>query len=152
MRKPLNRAAFVFFAIAAIAKVQIALGLTAEFAGRYHLLYATFLLVSVLLWSVAFLHRQRALKLVGAVGVIATALPIGAIVVGHLIVGVGAAIGVGALLAATDGSAPSDLGFVTLVERIFGLWAYVAAWLLWRGYVAASPAGAISERRASIES
>ena len=71
---------------------------------------------------------------------IATAFPIGAIVVGHLVVGVGAAIGVGALLAATDGSAPSDLGFVTLVERIFGLWAYVAAWLLWRGYVAASPA------------
>ena len=63
---------------------------------------------------------------VGAVGVLATAFPIAAIVVGHLVVGVGAAIGVGALLAATDGSAPSDLGFVTLVERIFGLWAYVA--------------------------
>jgi len=151
MRKPLNRAAFVFFAIAAIAKVQIALGLTTEFAGRYYLLYAAFLLTSVLLWSVAFLHRQRALKLVGALGVIATAFPIGAIVVGHLVVGVGAAIGVSALLAATDGSAPSDLGFVTLVERIFGLWAYVAAWLLWRGYVAASPASTISERKASIE-
>jgi hypothetical protein len=40
---------------------------------------------------------------------------------------------------------------VTLVERIFGLWAYVAAWLLWRGYVAASPASTISERKASIE-
>jgi hypothetical protein len=144
MTKPLNRAAFVFFAIAVIAKVQIALGLTAELAGRYYLLYAAFLLMSVLLWSVAFLHRERALKLVGAVGVIAAAFPIGAIVVGHLVVGVGAAIGVSALLAATDGSGPSDLGFVTLVERIFGLWAYVAAWLLWRGYVAASPAGAIS--------
>jgi hypothetical protein len=144
MRKPLNRAAFVFFAIAVIAKVQIALGLTAEFAGRYYLLYAAFLLMAVLLWSVAFLHRQRALKLVGAVGVLATAFPIGAIIVGHLAVGVGAAIGVGALLAATDGSAPSDLGFVTLVERIFGLWAYVAAWLLWRGYIVAPSGGTIS--------
>jgi len=139
MRKPLNRAAFVFFAIAMVAKVQIALGLTAEFAGRYYLLYAAFLLMAVLLWSVAFLHRQRALKLVGAVGVIAAGFPIGAIVVGHLVVGVGAAIGVSALMAATNGSAPSDLGFVTLVERIFGLWAYVAAWVLWRGYVTASP-------------
>ena len=71
-----------------IAKVQIALGLTAEFAGRYYLLYAAFLPTSVLLWSVAFLHRQRALELVGALGVIATAFPIGAIVVGHLVVGV----------------------------------------------------------------
>ena len=144
MKKPLNRAAFVFFAIAAIAKVQIALGLAAQVAGRYDLLYAAFLLVAVLLWSVAFLHRQRALKVVGAVGVLATAFPIGAIVVGHLVVGAGAALGVRAILAATSGAAPSDLGFVTLVERIFGLWAYAAAWLLWRGYIVAPSAGTIS--------
>jgi hypothetical protein len=151
MRKPLNRAAFVFFTIAVVAKVQIALGLTAEFEGRYYLLYAAFLLMAVLLWSVAFLHRQRALKVVGALGVVATAFPIAAIVIGHLVVGVGAAIGVSALLAATEGSAAPDLGFVTLVERIFGLWAYVAAWLLWRGHVAASPAGAISQGKGLIE-
>ncbi len=146
MRKPLNRAAFVFFTIAVIAKAQIALGLSAEVAGRYYLLYAAFLLVAVLLWSVAFLHRQRALKVVGAVGVLATAFPIGAIVVGHLVVGVGAALGISAILAATSGAAPSDLGFVTLVERIFGLWAYVAAWLLWRGYIVAPSPGTISAR------
>ncbi len=146
MRKPLNRAAFVFFAIAVIAKAQIALGLAAEVAGRYYLLYAAFLLVAVLLWSVAFLHRQRALKVVGAVGVLATAFPIGAIVVGHLVVGVGAALGISAILAATSGAAPSDLGFVILVERIFGLWAYVAAWLLWRGYIVAPSPGTISTR------
>ena len=146
MRKPLNRAAFVFFAIAMIAKAQIALGLAAQVAGRYYLLYAAFLLVAVLLWSVAFLHRQRALKVVGAVGVLATAFPIGAIVVGHLVVGVGAALGLSAILAATSGAAPSDLGFVILVERIFGLWAYVAAWLLWRGYIVAPSPGTISTR------
>ncbi len=127
-----------------IAKVQIALGLTTEVAGRYDLLYAAFLLVAVLLWSVAFLHRQRALKVVGAVGVLATAFPIGAIIVGHLVVGVGAALGVSAILAATSGAAPSDLGFVTLVERIFGLWAYVAAWLLWRGYIVSPSVGTVS--------
>ena len=143
MRKPLNRAAFVFFAIAVVAKVQIALGLAQEVAGRYYLLYAAFLLLSVLLWSVAFLHRQGALKIVGAVGLVATGLPIGAIVVGHLAVGLGAAIGVRAMLAATEGVAPSDLGFVTLVERIFGLWAYMAAWLLWRGHVGALPAATV---------
>jgi hypothetical protein len=138
MRKPLNRAAFVFFVIAAGAKVQIALGLAPQFAGPYCLLYAAFLLVSILLWSVAFLHRQRALKIVGAVGLVASFAPIAAIVIGHLVVGVGATIGVVTLLAATDGGPPSDLGFVTLVERIFGLWAYVGAWLLWRGYIKAS--------------
>ena len=137
LRKPLNRAGFVFFAIATGAKVQIALGLATQFAVRYYHLYAAFLLWAVLLWSLAFLHRQRTLKMLGAVGLVASLAPIAAIVVGHLAVGFGAAIGVGAMLAATDGGALLDLGFVTMVERIFGLWAYVAAWLLWRGHIKA---------------
>jgi len=135
LKKPLNRAGFVFFVIAVVAKAQIALGLAEQFIGRYYLLYALFLLLAVLLWSVAFLHRNRTLKVVGAVGLVASLMPIGAIIVGHLVVGVGVAFGVEALLSATNGSAPSDLGFVTLVERIFGLWAYIAAWLLWRGHI-----------------
>ena len=34
----------------------------------------------------------------------------------------------------------SDLRFVIVVERIFGLWGYVAAWLLWRGHIVNNPA------------
>jgi len=137
LTKPLNRVGFVFFAIAVATKVQIALGVTAPFVGRYYLLYAAFLLLAVLLWSVALLHRQRALKVVGAIGVIASLAPIAAIVAGHLAVGVGAVFGAGAILSATDGGVLSDTSFVTGVERIFGLWAYVAAWLLWRGHIKA---------------
>ncbi|MFH1599113.1 MAG: hypothetical protein ABIJ73_07405 [Pseudomonadota bacterium] len=140
MQKPLNRAGFVFFSMAAAAKIQIALGVTTEFVGRYYLLYASFLLVSLLLWSVAFLHRQRSLKVLGAVGVVATLAPIAALVIGHIAVGAGAVLGVNAVLAATEGSAPIDLGFVTLVERMFGIWGYVTAWLLWRGHIRATPA------------
>lgn len=134
-RKPLNRAGFVFFAIASATKVQITLGLSEQFVGRYYLLYSAFLLMAVLFWSVAFLHRQRDLKIVGAVGVAASVVPIVALVVGHVALGFGAAFGVGAMLSAAAGAAPSDLSFVTLVERIFGLWGYVAAWLLWRGHI-----------------
>lgn len=136
IRKPLNRAGLICFAIAAVAKVQIALGVDQHLLGRYLLLYAAFLLLAVLFWSVAFLHRQRELKVVGAVGLLATATPIVAIVAGHVLVGVGATLGVSGLLAATQGAAPTDASFVTLVERIFGLWGYVAAWLLWRGHIA----------------
>lgn len=103
LKKPLNRAGFVFFAIAAITKLQITLGLDAQFIGRYYLLYAAFLLLAVLFWSVALLHRQRQLKIVGAVGVLATVTPIAAMIMGHIMAGVGAAIGIEALLAATDG-------------------------------------------------
>lgn len=135
LRKPLNRAGFICFFIAAITKVQVALGVESHLVGRYLLLYSAFLLLAVLFWSVAFLHRQKELKVVGAVGLLATATPIAAIIIGHIAVGVGAAMGVNSLLSATQGAAPSDTSFVTMVERIFGLWGYVAAWLLWRGHI-----------------
>jgi hypothetical protein len=135
MHRPLNRAGFVFFSIAVVAKVQIALGIAPAVVGRYYLLYAAFLLVALLLWSVAFLHRQRTLKAAGAVGVLASLAPILALLIGHVAVGTGAVLGVGALLSATEGAAPVDLSYVTLVERMFGLWAYLTAWLLWRGHI-----------------
>jgi len=34
-----------------------------------------------------------------------------------------------------EGAGPVDHTFATLVERMFGLWAYVAAWLLRRGHI-----------------
>ena len=140
LRKPLNRAGFVFFAIAVGAKVQLILGVGDSYVGRYYLLYSAFLLVAVLLWSVAFLHRQRTLKIVGAVGVIASVAPIAVLIVGHVAVGAGAFLGVRAMLAAAQGTGPVDHSFATLVERVFGLWGYAAAWLLWRGHIQAQRA------------
>ena len=137
LRKPLNRAGFVFFAIAAVCKLQISLGLTTEFIGRYYLLYSVFLLLAVLFWSIALLHRQRSLKVVGAVGLLASLAPIIALVIGHVAVGFSAVLGVDAMLSVAEGSSTSDLGFVIMVERIFGIWAYVVAFLLWRGHVKA---------------
>jgi hypothetical protein len=136
LRKPLNRAGFVLFGIAMAAKVQRILGVGDQVAARYDLLFAAFLLLALLLWSVAFMHRQRSVKLVGAVGVVASLLPIVALVAGHLAVGAGAFLGVKGLLAAGNGG--DDRTFVTLVERILGLWGYVAAWLLWRGHIRAA--------------
>lgn len=138
VKKPLNRAGFVLFAIALVARIQATIGLQAELAGRYYLLYAAFLMLAILFWSIAFLHRERTLKLVGAVGLLASLTPIAAILIGHLVVGVGTAIGLTSLLSATNGDAVTDLGFVRLAERIFGLWAYIAAWMLWRGHIRAS--------------
>lgn len=138
LRKPLNRAGFVFFAIAVVAKVQITLGVSAEFLGRYYLLYAGFLLVAILCWSLAFLHRQRTLKVIGAVGLLTSLVPIVALIVGHLVVGAGAVLGVEALLSATQGAAVTDLGFVIFIERVFGLWAHLAAWLMWCGHIRSS--------------
>lgn len=139
LRKPLNRAGFVLFSIAAVSKVMIALGVDQQFVGRYYFLYCAFLLLAMLFWSVAFLHRQRELKFVGAAGVMATVTPVAALIAGHLVVGFGAALGIESLVASTQGSAPLDLRFVIIVERIFGLWSCVAAWFLWRGYIIREP-------------
>jgi hypothetical protein len=135
MQKPLNRAGFVFFVMAVAAKALVILGVAPDSVGRYYLLFAAFLLLALLSWSVAFLHRQRSLKVVGAVGAVATVMPVVALLAGHLVVGAGAIIGADALLAAGQGSDPTDHTFVTLVERLFGLWGYAAAWLLWRGHI-----------------
>jgi hypothetical protein len=142
MRKPLNRAGFVLFCIAVATKVQITLGIPAETVGRYHLLYASFLLLALCLWSLAFLHRQPTLKVIGALGLATGGAAILALVIGHIVVGAGAIFGVGAIVSATQGVAPTDLSFVTLIERLFGLWGYLTAWLLWRGHIQASPVAA----------
>jgi len=137
LKKPLNRAGFVVFALALVAKAEVILGVSASVAGRYYLLFAGFLLLALLLWSIAFLHRQRTVKVAGAVGLVAIVTPIAALVVGHLAVGAGTWLGVQALLAAGQGAELADRSFVTLVERLFGLWGYVAAWLLWKGQIVA---------------
>jgi len=76
-------------------------------------------------------------KVAGAVGLAATVAPIVALVVGHLVVGAGTFFGVQGLLAAGQGAELTDHSFVTLVERLFGLWGYAAAWLLWKGHIVA---------------
>jgi hypothetical protein len=57
------------------------------------------------------------------------------LIAGHLAVGAGAFLGAKGVLSAGDGASLTDRSFVTLVERLFGLWAYVASWLLWRGHI-----------------
>ena len=47
LKKPLHRAIFVFFPIASATKVQLALGIAAQFRVRVYLLYAPSLLTAV---------------------------------------------------------------------------------------------------------
>jgi hypothetical protein len=139
IHKPLNRAGFVFFTLAILARTQTILGVSNEVLARYYLLYTTFMLSAILLWSVAFLHREQTLKVLGTVGIAGRVATPTLLIAGHLAVGAGAMLGVGAMLAATNGSALTDLSFVSLIERMFGLWGYVIAWLLWRGHIQQSP-------------
>jgi hypothetical protein len=138
MRKPLIRAGFVAFMFATFARASAVVDIHSESLGRFYLLYAFGLMVAMLLWSVAYLHRQRELKVAGALGALVSITPIVALVVGHIALGAGAALGIGSLLAATEGAELKDLSAITTVDAVFGLWAVVTAWFLWRGHIRGS--------------
>ena len=133
MRKPLVRAGFVAFAIGAFGRANALMFPTSPVSGRYWLLVAMATAGSVLIWSVAYLHRQRDMKVVGAIGALAGAAPIAALVVGHVALGAGAGFGIGALIAAADGAAVGDLSAVTHIDLVFDAWSAGTAWLLFSG-------------------
>ena len=135
MRKPLNRAGFVAFVMAMFARSATLMEPPSASTGRYFMLYAFALMVAVLIWSVAFLHKQRELKFAGTVGALVSIAPILALVFGHLALGAGAFFGIGALLAAVEGAAMNDYSVINAIDTIFALWALVTAWFLWRGSI-----------------
>jgi hypothetical protein len=135
MRKPLIRAGFVAFVFAGFAKASALIDVRGEALGRYYLLYAFALMFAMLLWSVAYLHRQRKLKVAGTLGALASIAPILALIFGHLALGVGAIFGIGSLLAAADGAALSDYSFIKTMDVLFSMWGLVSAWFLWRGHI-----------------
>jgi uncharacterized membrane protein len=135
MRKPLVRAGFVSYSIAVLARSIALIEPHSQAVGRYYLLYAFAILSSLLIWSVAYLHRQRDLKVAGAVGALVSVAPIVALVAGHIAVGAGAAFGISSLLAATEGAPLSDFSAVNNIDYIFGIWGFVTAWFLLSGRI-----------------
>jgi hypothetical protein len=134
-RKPLVKAGFIAFVSAVFAR-SIALVVAPDAqAGRFYLLFAFAALLALFLWSVAFLHRQRDLKLVGAAGVVATLAPLGALIAGHLILGLGALFGIDALMRAAEGQALTDLTAIRAIDMLILLWSAFAAWFLISGRI-----------------
>lgn len=135
--KPLNRGAFVAFCGAMVTRVMALIDNHGDAVARTWLTSAYALLLAMLLWSVAWLHRQREVKVVGAVGVVATLAPILALLAGHLAVGAGAYLGVGSLMRATEGAALQDMTAIHVLDALFAVWAVSSAWMLGRGAIAA---------------
>lgn len=135
MGKPLVRAAFVTFVLATGAKTLAMLNISSADIGRYYVFYAFSILIALLLWSVAFLHRQRDVKIAGAVGALAAITPIVLLIVGHVVVGVGGIFGVTALFAVAEGSPQTRYVAIDNVDLIFAVWAIVASTMLWTGRI-----------------
>lgn len=139
MHKPLNRAGLVAIAFATVAKTLLLLDSSA-FAASSSLLYAFALLLALLLWSIAFMHRDGPLKIAGAIGASVTFIPILALIAGHIFVGVGAYWGIGALYDGLNGVMVADPQIVTIIEVVCAAWSLVAGALLWTDHIKTSNA------------
>jgi hypothetical protein len=135
MRKPLIRAGFVAFIFAIFARSYTLMEPYSDSVGRFLLLYTFSLMTAMLIWSVAYLHRQRDLKYAGALGALASLAPIAALILGHIALGAGAVFGFGSLLASAQGGELDDLSGINTIDFMFGLWSLVTAWFLWHGHI-----------------
>lgn len=135
LRKPLNRAGLVALGFAGVAKTLELLNLgNSEISGS-SLLYAFALLLALLLWSMAFLHRDGQLKVAGAVGASVTIIPILILIAGHIFVGVGALWGIGSLYGGMGESMATTPPIITTIDVVFVIWSMMAGAALWTGQI-----------------
>lgn len=137
LRRPLNRAGLVAFLFAAWAKGMVLM--SAEGGARFAILYVFALLVALLLWSIALLHRGGVSRVFGAFGAMGALTPILLLVVGHLFIGAAALFGIAALFGAAS-PATAQLPIVRIVEGVLLAWAALVSALLWTGRIRTEPA------------
>lgn len=139
VHKPLNRAGLVALAFATLAKTLLLIDGSVP-AASSNLLYAFALLIALLLWSMAFMHRDGPLKVAGAIGASVTFIPILALIAGHIFVGIGAYWGIGALYDGLNGAMVADPQIITIIEVVCATWSLVAGAALWTDQIKTSNA------------
>ena len=112
---------FVLFSLEGSAKAGLLFG------------FGTF--VAIFFWAVAMLHRPGPAKQVGKAGAVVGGLSLALLVLGHVFVGLGAALGLGALRSAANASTDDVMGLVQIASLCLGGWSIACAWLVWRGHV-----------------
>jgi len=133
LRKPLNRAGLIVFIVSVMSLGVTILEPSNKNIGQYYLLYAFTLLFAILIWSMAFMHRKQKIKTIGKIGALAAAVPIVALIMGHLSVAIGAFVGVDSLLSMSGGHEILSSVPVKAIEATFIVWSCAAAFVLWSG-------------------
>ncbi len=134
IEKPLIRAGLVAFWLAVLGRVAAILGSAISPSSAY-ILYAIAASISILLWSVAFLHRSNIPKLTGLVGAIAGFIPVIVFVLGHILVGTAIIFGSASVLAI--GAYPEEFSMreVEIIDYLLSAWGIATAWLLLTGRI-----------------
>jgi hypothetical protein len=135
LRKPLNRAGFVLFIFAIAARASTLIVSSSPDTARLYIVYAFAITGAILFWSVAFLHRKKSLKVVGAIGMAATLAPIVLLVASHILVGTGATYGITSLFLALEQPAVSNPSVLNNFDYLFSVWGVITSIILWRGMI-----------------
>lgn len=127
--RPLNRAGLIAFAAAFCADTLALVGP----GPAARLLYAFSLLLALVLWSVAMMHRTQAVRAVGSVGAALGGVALALLLAAHLLLGAVTIVGFSQLFAALDDPAKSAAGALVAIDAAAGIWALAVALLLWTG-------------------
>jgi hypothetical protein len=147
-QKPLNRVGLLALAIAVFAKLQASIGPEGAGQSAYVLLYAFAILLAVLFWSIALLHRNGTVRRIGAMGALGTFLPLIILISGHVFVGLGTFFGVAVLYRMSSTDPATNTVFLLAIEVLLAIWSLLAAWLLWSGQVRSGGASETGAPRA----
>ncbi|WP_298859704.1 hypothetical protein [uncultured Sulfitobacter sp.] len=127
--KPLTKLVVVALIFASLGFILFELDGTPKAA----LLFAFAGFVTVLSWSLAMLHRPGKARATGKVGMVAGGASLAILIGGHVFVGFGAAIGLGALRSVATAQSAEVAGLVQIVSVCLGAWAFVCASIVFKG-------------------
>lgn len=130
--KPLTKLVVVALAFTSLGFVSFELDGTPKAS----LLFAFAGFLTVLSWSLAMLHRPGKARATGKVGMVAGGVSLVILIGGHVFVGFGAAIGLGALRSVATAQSADVIGLVRIVSVCLGAWAFVCAWIVAKGVLA----------------
>lgn len=126
MEKPLTKLVLVTLAFASFGFILFEL----EGSSKAALLFAFAGFLTVVFWSVAMLHRPGKAQVTGKVGMLAGSASLAVLVGGHVFVGFGAAIGLGALRSVGTAQASELIGLIGIVAIFLGIWSMVCAGII----------------------
>ena len=127
--KPLTKLVLTALGFAVIGFIVLKLDGTAK-AGLLFV-FASFL--AILFWALAMLHRPGPARTTGKLGVMAGGASLAILIGGHVFVGLGAALGLGALRSATTADASEVQRLVQIACLCLALWSAVQARILYQG-------------------
>ena len=127
--KPLTKLVLTALGFAVIGFIVLKLDGTAK-AGLLFV-FASFL--AIVLWALAMLHRPGPARTTGKLGVMAGGASLAILIGGHVFVGLGAALGLGALRSAATADASEVQHLVQIACLGLALWSVVQARILYQG-------------------